>query len=363
MLRYEDPDGDMISFNADDELKEALRLCRGGTTLKMTLTAAQGSVQQEEPSVDACALSNVFEENLFSSSESGDFEIVETYSRPSSVSVATDRTIPEHRGRCSPTVQPSEMLRDRPADEQDDALEAVVMASIEEEHARVAREARDAAEFDALQAADMAFIEEDALGAGKRKLYELRLWPRRIAAEDAEEKARLEIAFAAAEEDALRRANELFSMGCSVDQIRSLYGQSILAKVRPRYWGIAAPAVSAVSEEGYDSDSSLPELVALYSSEDDSEDDEPVPASPFSFSHEHPEGLHMNGHECPFIAVLESDNARSEMAVEDEPPMSEETQNAGAYLESMGFTHRAKNLELLQKHNNNIERVVNELFA
>jgi len=85
MLRYEDPDGDMISFNADDELKEALRLCRGGTTLKMTLTAAQGSVQQEEPSVDACALSNVFEENLSASSESGDFEIVETYSRPSSV--------------------------------------------------------------------------------------------------------------------------------------------------------------------------------------------------------------------------------------------------------------------------------------
>ena len=84
MLRYEDPDGDMISFTADDELKEALRLCRGGTTLKMTLTA-QGSVQQEEPSVDACALSNVFEENLSASSESGDYDMVETYSRHSSV--------------------------------------------------------------------------------------------------------------------------------------------------------------------------------------------------------------------------------------------------------------------------------------
>ncbi len=41
----------------------------------------------------------------------------------------------------------------------------------------------------------------------------------------------------------------------------------------------------------------------------------------------------------------ESNNARSEMAGECETPMSEETQNAGAYLESMGFTDRAKNLE------------------
>ncbi len=61
MLRYEDPDGDMISLNTDDEMKEARRLCGDGKTLKMTLTAA--SVQEEEPSVDACALSNVFEEN------------------------------------------------------------------------------------------------------------------------------------------------------------------------------------------------------------------------------------------------------------------------------------------------------------
>ena len=43
MLRYEDPDGDMISLNADDELEEALRLCGDGKTLKMTLTAAQES--------------------------------------------------------------------------------------------------------------------------------------------------------------------------------------------------------------------------------------------------------------------------------------------------------------------------------
>jgi hypothetical protein len=382
MLRYEDPDGDMISFNADDELKEVLRLCRGGTTLKMTLTGAKGSVQQDEPTVDACALSNVFEENLSVSSESGDFEMVETYSHPSSVCVA------------SPPVQPSDMLRVRPADGQDDAaamasLEAAVMASIEEEHARDAREARDAAEFDALKAAAMAAIalqagimasiqEENARVAreaariaaegeaariaaeaeasrvaaeaearrmaqeeeARRAAVEL---AERIAAEDAEKKARLEIAFAAADEDALRRANELFSMGGSVDQIRSLYGQSILAKLWPGYWGMqlrlrssissipekgsvtgvstmplnpgagefmpnpaatefvtfAAPAVSAVSEEGDDSDSSLPELIAWSSSVDDSEDDKPVLASPFGFSHKQPEGLHMNGHEFP----------------------------------------------------------------
>jgi uncharacterized membrane-anchored protein YhcB (DUF1043 family) len=47
-----------------------------------------------------------------------------------------------------------------------------------------------------------------------------------------EKRARLEIAFAAAEEDALRRADELFNMGCSVDQIRSLYGESILMQLR-----------------------------------------------------------------------------------------------------------------------------------
>ena len=64
------------------------------------------------------------------------------------------------------------MLRDRPADEQDDALEAAVMASIEEEHARVAREARDAAEFDALQAA----LRIAKLGERIAKLGE-RSWP------------------------------------------------------------------------------------------------------------------------------------------------------------------------------------------
>jgi large subunit ribosomal protein L40e len=192
MLRYEDPDGDMISLNADDELEEALRLCGDGKTLKMTLTAVQRSVEQEEPSVDVCALSNVFEENSSAPSESWDFEMVETYSLPSSVYAA------------SPPVQPSEMLRDR-------------------------------LEFDALQAALMASIEHDALQAWfKACIEEENARVAREAPEEEGEGARLEVAFADAEEDALRRADELLSMGCSVDQIRSLYGESILARLSPR---------------------------------------------------------------------------------------------------------------------------------
>ena len=63
MLLYEDLDGVMISWNPDDEMKEARRLCGDDKALKMTLTEAQRSMQQEEPTVDASSLSNVFEEN------------------------------------------------------------------------------------------------------------------------------------------------------------------------------------------------------------------------------------------------------------------------------------------------------------
>ena len=41
--------------------------------------------------------------------------------------------------------------------------------------------------------------------------------------------------------------------------------------------------------------------------------------------------------------------------------VSTDSQSSG--LDSMGFTDRAKNVELLQKHDNNVEWVVNELFA
>ena len=81
----------------------------------------------------------------------------------------------------------------------------------------------------------MASIEHDALQVRFKACIEEE--NARVAREVAEEEgkgARLEVAFADAEEDALRRADELLSMGCSVDQIRSLYGESILARLWPR---------------------------------------------------------------------------------------------------------------------------------
>ena len=75
-------------------------------------------------------------------------------------------------------------------------------------------------------AARIAAEEEAALKAAEEEAEKAEA----TAAE--EKRARLEIAFAAAEEDALRRADELFNMGCSVDQIRSLYGESILMQLR-----------------------------------------------------------------------------------------------------------------------------------
>jgi hypothetical protein len=58
-LRYEDPDGDLISMSSDDEVQEALRLCGDGKTLKMTLNSVSSAL--------------------------GDFEMVESDSRPTSV--------------------------------------------------------------------------------------------------------------------------------------------------------------------------------------------------------------------------------------------------------------------------------------
>jgi hypothetical protein len=318
-LRYEDPDGDLISLSTDDEVQEALRLCGDGKTLKMTLFPSRDSpaaaAPQDEAPVGkawAGALSNVFEDKEAAapvaaldcpsspasvSSASGDgFEMVESDSRPASV-------------RSSAAALES-------AEEEDEALQAALKASAAEEAARVAAEeaarkaaeeesarkaaeeeaackaaeeeaarkaaekeaARKAAEEEAVrkaaeeeasrkaaeeEASRKAAEEEASRKAAEeeasRKAAEEEEASRRaaqelaacIAAEEeaarkaaeeeaekaeamaAEEKrARLEIAFAAAEEDALRRADELFNMGCSVDQIRSLYGESILMQLR-----------------------------------------------------------------------------------------------------------------------------------
>ena len=318
-LRYEDPDGDLISVSTDDEVAEALRLCGDGKTLKMTLSPARDSapavaVPAGEVAVGkpwAGALSNVFEDKAAAApaapvdcpsspasvpSVSGEFEMVESDSRPASV-------------RSSAAASQAAASRPESAEEEDAALQAALKASAEEEAARVAAEeaaarlaaeeaARKAAEEEAArlaaeevarkaseeeaarlaaeEAARVAAEEEAARKAAeeeaarkaaeeeaaraeeaarvaaeeeasRRAAQELAA---RVAAEEeavrkaeeeaataeaeaAEEKrARLEIAFAAAEEDAMRRADELFNLGCTVDKIRSLYGESILMQLR-----------------------------------------------------------------------------------------------------------------------------------
>ena len=142
-LRYEDPDGDLISLSTDDEVQEALRLCGDGKTLKMTLFPSRDSpaaaAPQDEAPVGkawAGALSNVFEDKEAAapvaaldcpsspasvSSASGDgFEMVESDSRPASV-------------RSSAAALES-------AEEEDEALQAALKASAAEEAARVAAE-------------------------------------------------------------------------------------------------------------------------------------------------------------------------------------------------------------------------------
>ena len=108
-LRYEDPDGDLISMSTDDEVEEALRLCYDGQTLRMTIIAARDSPAAASPQDEAPVgkawpkpevLSNVFEDNeaappvssLYSpsspasvSSASGNFEMLEINSHPDSV--------------------------------------------------------------------------------------------------------------------------------------------------------------------------------------------------------------------------------------------------------------------------------------
>jgi hypothetical protein len=246
----------------------------------------------------------------------------------------------------------------------------------------------------------------------------------RIAAEDEEKKARLEIAFAAAEEDALRRADELFSMGCSVDQIRSLYGDSILMQLRliPRMSDVhhEVPAVpepvvnweasKAVAEQAEEDRFPSQEqaaivdevgelaarLTAFYFQYNPAMLDTVAEVSrKFVGKEQDLNDALMRKYKKDLKLMVTEQLAAQEVQDEgsvaaarssissipplDEPdnalparpttpayeacPISEETQDAVTHLVSMGFTDRAKNLELLQKHKNNVERVVNELFA
>jgi len=107
------------------------------------------------------------------------------------------------------------------------AEEEASRKAAEEEASRKAAEEEEASRRAAQELAACIAAEEEAARKAAEEEAEK---AEAMAAE--EKRARLEIAFAAAEEDALRRADELFNMGCSVDQIRSLYGESILMQLR-----------------------------------------------------------------------------------------------------------------------------------
>jgi len=201
VLRYEDCDSDLISVSTDEEVEEALRLCGDGKTLKMTLTAAQGSsvpapalaAPQDDPAVGkawAVALSDACEEKDAAgpidaevkapsshgsvSSASGDFEMVDqSDSRPASVrsSAAASAAAPEDEA----------VIGSACADEEDEALQAALKAS-----------------------ADQATLEEDARVKAvqeeeERIMEEERLTVALLAAEAAEEEGKRVAALIAAQ--------------------------------------------------------------------------------------------------------------------------------------------------------------------
>lgn len=210
VLRYEDCDSDLISVSTDEEVEEALRLCGDGKTLKMTLTAVQGSsapapalaAPQDDAAVGkawAVALSDACEEKDAAapiaadvtapsshgsvSSASGDFEMVdESDSRPASVrsSAAASAAAPEDEAVISPAS----------ADEEDEALQAALKASADQ--AAIDEEARVKA------SADQAALEEDARVRAVQEEEE-RLTAALLAAEAAEEEGKRVAALLAAQ--------------------------------------------------------------------------------------------------------------------------------------------------------------------
>jgi len=210
VLRYEDCDSDLISVSTDEEVEEALRLCGDGKTLKMTLTAVQGSsapapalaAPQDDAAVGkawAVALSDACEEKDAAapiaadvtapsshgsvSSASGDFEMVdESDSRPASVrsSAAASAAAPEDEAVISPAS----------ADEEDEALQAALKASADQ--AAIDEEARVKA------SSDQAALEEDARVRAVQEEEE-RLTAALLAAEAAEEEGKRVAALLAAQ--------------------------------------------------------------------------------------------------------------------------------------------------------------------
>jgi chemotaxis protein histidine kinase CheA len=492
VLRYEDPDGDLISVSTDDEVAEALRLCGEGQTLKMTLVAAAEpapavpAAKEDVPAVGkawAGALSNDVEVSAAAavaedvagspasrasvSSASGDFELVDgSDSRPTSTR--------------SSTAASSQEADAAPEDEEEKALQAALKASAEEAAAKAAEEARAAEETAriaeearlaeekrlaeearaaeeaarAVEEAARAAEEEARLAEEKRLAEEARAAEEaariaearaaeeaaRIAEEaralearkqlqadeDEERRARLEIAFAAAEEDALRRADELLSMGCSVDQIRSLYGESILMHLRlvPRLsdvqmdepavpepvvnWEAAQAVVQQPEEERFPSQEQAAvvdrvgdlaaRLTAFYF-EHNSDMIETVSdlSRKFVDNEQELNDALMRKYKCDLTTLVaqqaaaaaeqeERDAAAARKMIEDGGEFAEEfaeahneaaaelkandgdalnevVREALTVLESMGFTERERNLALLSKHANNVEAALNELLG
>ena len=292
-------------------------------------------------------------------------------------------------------------------------------AAAAEEAARIAEEARLAEEKrlaeEARAAEEAARIAEEARALEARK--------QRQAEEDEERRARLEIAFAAAEENALRHADELLSMGCSVDQMRSLYGESILMHLNlvPRLsdaqmeepavpepvvnWEAAKAVVEQPEEERFPSQ----EQAAVV----DGVGDLAARLTAFYFEH-NPDMIEtvsdlsrkfvdneqelndalMRKYKCDLntmvaqqvaaaaeqeerdaaaarqmiqdggeFAEAQNEPAAEPKANEEEDPLSEVVSEALAVLESMGFTERERNLALLAKHANNVEAALNELLG
>jgi len=289
------------------------------------------------------------------------------------------------------------------------------------EEARIAEEACIAEEA---RVVEEALIAEEASRKAAQELAEqiARDEADAQAAEVDEKMARLDIAFAAAEEDALRRADELFNLGSSVDQIRALYSEGILLQLRlvPRMsdvhsqvpavpepvvnWEEARAVAEQLEEERFPSQAQAAVV--------DEAGNLAARLTAFYFEHNAlmletvgdvsrkfvGKEIELNDalrrkYQCDLTSMAEQQAAAvaeqadadsvaarrmvweqeeefadahsdaASVASVDMEPMSDVVWKAMGLLEGMGFTDRAVNLELLKKHNNVVEATINELVC
>jgi len=270
-LRYEDPDGDLISVSTDDEVAEALRLCGDGKTLKMTLSPARDSapavaVPAGEVAVGkpwAGALSNVFEDKAAAApaapvdcpsspasvpSVSGEFEMVESDSRPASV-------------RSSAAASQAAASRPESAEEEDAALQAALKASAEEEAARVAAE-EAAARLAAEEAARKAAEEEAARLAAEEVA-------RKASEEEAARLAAEEAARVAAEEEAARKAAEEEAARLAAEEAARVAAEEEAARKAAEEEAARAEEAARVAAEEEASRRAAQELAARVAAEEE----------------------------------------------------------------------------------------------